>query len=304
MALTDDANVGFKSGQGEFLSLPMDKAAQTIYKGSLVVDDTSGAVVAGADTSGYDFVGIAEEKVSYAAADAADGDHSIRVRRTGVALLYSHSTITATNLGEVVFVYDSEKIALVGDVTHLVHVGRIVKIEDATLKKVWVELTPSALAGSAAELETDLASVSNEKGAYKIGVEDAADWLTAAQAEAAIAELAAKEECMVFNIAGAIGHAARIILDDWEFVNNVTVTRIYMTCETAPGGAYVCTATLTDGANPKTCTITGAATKGEDEAVDQAYAKDTDMTLSIVDDNASGATADVTVMIWWKKKKG
>ena len=94
---------------------------------------------------------------------------------------------------------------------------------------------------------------------------------------------------------GEITHAAKTLMDDFEMPVPFKVLRGYATAITAPGGSYVCTVTITDGATPKTVTITGTATKGENEAIDTTYAANTNIDITAIDDNSSGATADLNV---------
>lgn len=84
-------------------------------------------------------------------------------------------------------------------------------------------------------------------------------------------------------------------MENLEMPLAFTVLRAYAKCQTAPGGAYVCTIEMDDGSNQATVTITGAATTGEDEAINQAFAADADLDITLIDDNALAATADVQV---------
>lgn len=144
MAMTEDRSVNDKSGGGKYLSLPCDKVAQTIYQGALVNTDATGFVVKAGDTVGHCFAGVAFEKVSYTVDDAADGGHVISVINKGVVPLPCETVVTQANIGNLVYVKDDEKVALTGDSTNKVGVGRIVKIEDATNKLVWVDLFAAA----------------------------------------------------------------------------------------------------------------------------------------------------------------
>lgn len=97
-----------------------------------------------------------------------------------------------------------------------------------------------------------------------------------------------------FTFIGAVGSSGVAAFEDREFATKYKVLAGYADAETAPGGAYVCTVTLTDGTTSFDVTITGAATHGENKtagATAMEAATDTDVTL--VDDNASGATEGV-----------
>ena len=86
------------------------------------------------------------------------------------------------------------------------------------------------------------------------------------------------------------------LLDGFEWPRAFKVLRGYATALTAPGSAKTCTITITDGTSPQTFTVEGTAKKGEDEAINQAYAANTDMSISAVD-SSGGATADLAVLL-------
>jgi len=92
---------------------------------------------------------------------------------------------------------------------------------------------------------------------------------------------------------GAVGHVAVTLKEDFELARAFRVLSAFADCQTAPGGAYVCTISCFG----EDVTITGAATHGEDKAINADKVADTDYDITAVDDNASGATADVNVTI-------
>lgn len=92
---------------------------------------------------------------------------------------------------------------------------------------------------------------------------------------------------------GTVGATPIILMEDCELPRAFNISAAYAKCQTAPGGAYVCTVTLTDGTGSAAVTITGAATKGEDETLDVDIPADTDFDVTIVDDDAAAATEDV-----------
>lgn len=93
----------------------------------------------------------------------------------------------------------------------------------------------------------------------------------------------------------AITDTARAAKEDCEKSRPFAVLRGYATALTAPGSTYVTTISLTDGTTSADITITGAALKGESEALFKDYAANTDFDISGDSDNASAATADVSV---------
>lgn len=94
---------------------------------------------------------------------------------------------------------------------------------------------------------------------------------------------------------GAVGASAVTSMESLELNVGFEVLRGYVKCQTAPGGAYVLTCTITDGTSPQTVTVTGAATTGESEAINQVFAADADIDITWIDDDASGASADCEV---------
>jgi len=91
--------------------------------------------------------------------------------------------------------------------------------------------------------------------------------------------------------------ATEVTVKSFELPRAFKVLRGYAEAQTAPGTGYNCTVKVTDGTTPKTWTIAETATHGEDEAINQQYAADTDITLSLQDDDASGATEDVNITL-------
>jgi hypothetical protein len=98
------------------------------------------------------------------------------------------------------------------------------------------------------------------------------------------------------HIAGAVGETSKALLDGFEWPRAFKVLRGYATALTAPGSSKTCTITITDGTSPKTFTVAGTAKKGEDEAINQAYAANTDMSISAID-SSGGSTADLSVLL-------
>jgi len=97
-----------------------------------------------------------------------------------------------------------------------------------------------------------------------------------------------------FAFVGAVGAVGVAAFEDMEFPRNYKVLSGFADAQTAPGSIYVCTVALTDGTTSFEVTITGTATHGENKTAGTTAmlaATDTDVTL--VDDDASGATADV-----------
>jgi hypothetical protein len=142
---------------------------------------------------------------------------------------------------------------------------------------------------------TDDQTVTLTPGTPFVGILDA--FVSATVAAVNIEPAFAQGAGDIFDIAvyfpSTVGTAAVTALESWECPTRFMLLRSYAKCKTAPGGAYVTTISFTDGTTPKTMTITGAATTGESEAHNQIYEADTDIDVTLVDDDASGATADI-----------
>jgi hypothetical protein len=99
-----------------------------------------------------------------------------------------------------------------------------------------------------------------------------------------------------FTYIGAVGAVGVVANEDMEFPRKYLPLRAFADAETAPGGAYFCTIELDDGSTQYALTITGSATHGENKtaaALSAAMLAATDTDITLVDDNASGATEGV-----------
>jgi hypothetical protein len=124
---------------GVLLSVGMDKAVQTIWKGSLVSLDDTGWAVRGSDTSGHQFIGVAYETKVIATADPADGTTKVRMFRKGVFLFDTTETLdVSTDIGAEVCIVDDHTVAFSGTTTNDIKCGRIVAVESAS--QCWIEI--------------------------------------------------------------------------------------------------------------------------------------------------------------------
>ena len=127
-ALSADAAIPRK--ESGLQSFPVEASAQ-IYKGALVCTNTSGYLVAGADTNGYRFVGIAYENVL----GTDQGVKSCRVHTSGVFKITATS-ITQAMVGKFMYLKDD---ATIDDTsTNFLCVGRLVEYVSTT--SGWVDL--------------------------------------------------------------------------------------------------------------------------------------------------------------------
>ena len=153
-----------KYAPGVIQSVPLDKAIQTIYMGTMVCHDTTGYCVSGADTVGYVLAGVAAEKVQIDVANTSDGDHEIRVWRGGV-----HRFITAgaavTDVGKPVWLTDDQTVQLTpGNV----FVGTVVRYISATA--IDVDITPAVERGTVRKsVQIPLVTLTAASTTYKVG---------------------------------------------------------------------------------------------------------------------------------------
>lgn len=109
------------------------KAGEKFYEGAIVCRDSTGLAVNGADTAGYEVLGIATNNQ----ADNTNGiDSEINIELY-VNQVHWFTTSGADNtwIGKDVYAVDNNLVAITG-VNNWVKVGRVVRVESAT--KVWV----------------------------------------------------------------------------------------------------------------------------------------------------------------------
>ncbi len=110
MALSANAEIARK--QGNLKSYPVEDNVH-IYKGAIVVANTSGYALPGADTSGYRFLGIAAEEADNTVTGHSQGGIDVRVWEDGEHLLPATS-ITQAMVGQMMYLVDD---ATVDDIT-------------------------------------------------------------------------------------------------------------------------------------------------------------------------------------------
>jgi hypothetical protein len=161
------------------------------------------------------------------------------------------------------------------------------------------ELTGAGLAatdvGKECWVSTDSATITTTPGDILVGVIDSIASATEPTVRyrpmPIVGERTDRQFEIPFVYNGAVGAVGVKAHEDREYPTKYKVLQGYADAETAPGGAYVCTIELDDGTTQFAITITGSATHGENKtagATSFLAATDTDVTL--VDDDASGAT--------------
>lgn len=129
-ALTADTQL--QSSEAQIIALKMADNVH-IYKDSIVCLNASGYAVAGADTSGYTFVGFAYEDIDNTLAGHTAGGKTIRVYTDRIFKAVPFTgTATQATVGQPVFVSDSATLAAQGSVSNNVAVGLCVAFNSAT----------------------------------------------------------------------------------------------------------------------------------------------------------------------------
>ena len=133
-ALTADRETARK--EEDVVSFPV-YIATAIYKGSIVMLNSSGYLIPGADTASCKFAGVAMEAVTAAEA-VASGTKWLKVYRKGVFKLGANA-IAQSNVGDLCYIYDDQTIEdAAGSVTNDIVCGKIVEYISAT--SCWVDI--------------------------------------------------------------------------------------------------------------------------------------------------------------------
>ena len=131
-ALTRDRATPYREG----IEVEYSVAANTkIYAGSLVCINAAGYVVPAADTSGFQFAGVAMEQVDNT--DGNDGGQVVRLRRVGV-FEFDAGSITQAMVGTDMYATDDHTFDDTAGATNHVKVGQLTKFVSAT--KGWIDI--------------------------------------------------------------------------------------------------------------------------------------------------------------------
>ncbi|MEJ2671220.1 MAG: hypothetical protein P8168_03250 [Deltaproteobacteria bacterium] len=130
-ALTRDRATPYREG----IEVEYSVAANTkIYAGSLVCVNADGYAVPAADTSGFQFAGVAMEQVDNS---GGDGGKVVRLRRTGV-FEFDAVSLTQAMVGTDMYATDDHTFDDTAGATNHVKVGQLVKYVSAT--KGWIDI--------------------------------------------------------------------------------------------------------------------------------------------------------------------
>ncbi len=126
MALTADRNTTYCDGVE--IAVPV-AAATKIYAGSLVMANSSGYAVPGADTAGAKFLGVALQYVDNSS--GGNGAKTVVVRRRGI-FDFKGSGLTAAMLGDTMCLVDDETFAPASVTTNDIPCGTLVQYISST----------------------------------------------------------------------------------------------------------------------------------------------------------------------------
>ncbi len=132
------ADVNRQSRSGDIVARGMDGAAQTIYKGALVMNDATGYAVEGADTASCVFLGVARENKVIATTES-DGTTKIRTERRGLhRFAFGAGNAAVTDVGTEVCITDDNTVDKAATTTNDIKCGKIAIVESATV--VWIDI--------------------------------------------------------------------------------------------------------------------------------------------------------------------
>lgn len=163
-------------------------AATIIYEGALVAVDASGNLVPGAISTTLKAAGIALETIDNSA--GAAGDLKCEVVQ-GAARLINGNSMTKSAVGALCYIVDDATVSSSSNGATRSVAGTVYLVDD---NGVWVYVGLSAPVDAAAlsAAISAYASTGAAEGASLIGVEDSGSLYTAAQVEAALAEVMKK----------------------------------------------------------------------------------------------------------------
>lgn len=178
-ALAADKKLEFT--EGVELGFPVDDADK-IYAGAFVCVNADGYAVAGADTAGLIFVGVAMEQKDNTS--GSDGDLTVNVRRRGLFKATLGTAISQANVGDNVFLVDDQTVDLAANTTNDIFCGIIAGYIDST--HAWIDIEPAI---RQADVATHIADTSGAHAASAISIADAGNKTAQTEVEAALQEI-------------------------------------------------------------------------------------------------------------------
>lgn len=126
-----------KRSPGDLITVPVDDG-DTIYAGTIVMVNTAGYAVKGADTASCVFVGVAADTVNNAS--GSDGDKKVACYTEGTFEFAFSGTADQASVGKACYIVDNQTVALAATTSNDVLVGKIVEFIDASTVRVKVSL--------------------------------------------------------------------------------------------------------------------------------------------------------------------
>ncbi|MCH7472200.1 hypothetical protein IIA79_04530 [bacterium] len=131
-ALTESRYTKHRDG---LISAHPVKGITKIYKGSLVTAATGGYAVPGSDTANEALLGVALEEADNSS--GADGDITVRVQTYGVFSFAKSGTITQANVGDTLYIFDDQTVALITTTTNDIPCGQLEGLDGSD---VWARI--------------------------------------------------------------------------------------------------------------------------------------------------------------------
>lgn len=286
-ALADDKKLEWR--EGVEIAFPVDDG-DIIYAGALACVNAAGYLVPGSDSAGLIFMGLAREHADNH--DGDDGAVSCLLRRRGLIAMEFATEISQANVGDNVFIVDDQTVDLTANVTNKIFCGIIAEYIDST--HAWVDIEPAI---EQADVATHIADAAGAHAASAISLSDAGAHFAAAEdtVETALQKLAKTIVITLPRFTGWTKDGAdkTISLPALELPVPVRVKRAYAALGTAPGSDKTLVLKLN---NSTIATIAGTDAAGEDESLDIAIAKDTDLVVK-ANETAAGQGANCDIIL-------
>ncbi len=176
----DKTDIAYKAG--DVLPLPVG-ASKTLYLGALLMLNSSGYVIPGADTASCIFAGInLSGRIDNSA--GSDGDEKVEATRYGVHKMTFDNSISQSDVGSEVYLVDDQTVDLSANVSNNIFCGILAGYIDST--HGWVDIVPAI---EAADVATHIADSDDAHAASAISLADSGGYTDESDVEAAIAEI-------------------------------------------------------------------------------------------------------------------
>jgi hypothetical protein len=178
-ALSKDRDTRKKPGQ---LGVGPVAATTLLYGGAVNCFNAAGYLVPGADTAGLIFAGIGTGRFDNTLGQ--NGSLNGVYDREGLHMMNLATAITQANVGDQVYLVDDQTVDLAANVTNLIFCGVIAEFITTTL--AYIDITPAV---KQTDVATHMADTVGAHAASAISLLDSGAFTSAAQVEAALAEI-------------------------------------------------------------------------------------------------------------------